>query len=237
MKRLPPLLCVIWTLTLVATTVVAIDALRIAAWCAIVITIVSVITRQSDVIRTSTLWLFPLLLPLIVIHSFFNPTFPVTSQLWGTIPFRSDGIVHAINSGSKLMSLMIAAVLWRYVDAQRLFNWLVLLKCPVAFLVMFGQSHGMLILLRRRAENVFLAQRARGIAAGPGIFAKVRALPSVILPVVLNALGEADVRAVLLASRGFGAGVMTVLGQPGPRKEEMALSAISVLGWAVLELL
>lgn len=95
----------------------------------------------------------------------------------------------------------------------------------------------MLILFRRRAENVFLAQRARGIAAGPSLFAKVRALPSVILPVVLNALGEADVRAVLLASRGFGAGEMTALGQPGPNRSEMALGAISLLGWAVLDLL
>lgn len=213
------------------------DPLRLVAWSAAVLTLASAVTRQFSVARSFISWFAPLLFPLLLIHTVLNPTFSVSSRLWGVLPFREEGMLHALVSGSKIMCLMIAAVLWRYVDAPRLFDWLIVLKCPVSLLVMFGQSHGILIHLRRRAENVLLAQQARGIAAGPSLLAKVRALPSVILPVALSTLDEADVRAAVLASRGFGTGLMTVLSQPGPSSPEIAIGVISGLGWALLQLL
>lgn len=194
-------------------------------------------TRGGGPLRSFLIWSVPVLLPLLFIHAVCNPAFLVTKRLWDFLPFRADGFAHAMHTGSSLVCLLFAAVLWRYVDAPRLLDWLITLRLPVPALAMFAQSHSILLQLRQRAEKVLLAQQARGIAAGPSFLAKIRALPTVVLPVALSTLVEADTRAAVLASRGLGTGTMTVFSRPQPSSFEIALAAISVLGWALLLLL
>ena len=71
-------------------------------------------------------------------------------------------------------------------------------------------------LVRAHARRVGEAQRCRGLAAGGGPAARLRAVHALVLPVVLSVLHQLDERVLALETRGLGAAVhRTPLDPPG----------------------
>src|SRR5262249_44870324 len=80
------------------------------------------------------------------------------------------------------------------------------LGLPDMVVLFSAQSIAIAATVERRILKVYAAQRARGIRTGPGLWARIRAFPSVLIPSVVGTLLEAEARVPALVSRGFGCG-------------------------------
>lgn len=147
----------------------------------------------------------PVFFLLVVIHGFVGPLFPVDAQVLGSVPLRTEGLVYGLDTGLTVLIVTFAAALWLAVSSDQLIDDLIWLRAPVAVTVMVGQTVATLSLLRRRVLAVYLAQRARGVPVRGSPLARLRALPAILVPSISGALVEADHRALMLTSRGFGA--------------------------------
>lgn len=144
----------------------------------------------------------PFLVPLLVIHGSLNPQFPTDAKIW-LVPYRSEGVNFAVSIYSTLAVLLALAAAWAQINRDELFDWMVARRVPVFLLGVMAQSIAMVVLIEKRGRAVFKAQTARGIPTGPDWMHRLRALPSIILPVVTSLINEADQRGTNLWSRGF----------------------------------
>lgn len=233
MSGLPPAVCFGWSLFLGIAAVASPSSILKLICTALIILLACLTQRSLEALKSFVVCTFSVIVPLIVIHSFLNPSFPETYKILGAFAFRKAGYAHSLSVSGGLTCLLMSAVLWRHVDARRLLDWLVSLRLPLSIMMIFAQSISVLFRIRSRSGKVLVAQQARGIPTGPGLFTRLRALPSVILPVTLATLGEVDLRAACLSSRGFGTGRMTVLADPRPTCVELMLSIIPWILWTV----
>jgi energy-coupling factor transporter transmembrane protein EcfT len=144
----------------------------------------------------------PLLIPLVLIHGLINPHYE-PSNIAATIPFRPEGVEFAISIYSAISIFLAVAVSWLQVKSDEFFEWLVAHRFPILAVGLVSQSIAMVKLVEKRGKAVYQAQTARGIPTGPSLFYRVRALPSVILPVITSLINEAEHRSIALWSRGF----------------------------------
>jgi energy-coupling factor transport system permease protein len=189
--------------TLVA---VVIPAGSIASAFAFSLTIL-LLAAQSNPLRAGKRlvgWTIPFVVPLVILHSVLNGQFPVAFQLWGIVPIRPEGFEFGLAMALQFMLLAVAAAYWLAVDRDEIVESLVRLHLPSWLLLFLMQSTAMAVMIKRRIDNVFLAQRARGVPVGAGTWDRLRALPAVLVPVVVSTLVEADARVPALVARGFG---------------------------------
>jgi len=159
-------------------------------------------TKSLKTIKTFVTISLPLLVPLILIHGLVNPQFEMNARMW-SVPYRQEGITFALSVYSNLAVFLAIATGWANVNRDEFFDWMVACRVPVFLVGLVGQSIAMVILIEKRGRAVLKAQTARGIPTGPNWRHRLRALPSVILPVVTSLINEADQRSTALWSRGF----------------------------------
>jgi len=143
--------------------------------------------------------------PLFLMHTIANTGFAISARVLGGIPIRMEGLLFGASVLANFMIITFVAMAWSTVNRGNLFDALVSLRLPIWVTIAGTQSVATLYLVRRRADAVFLAQRARGIPVGPALLARIRAVPTVVLPVITMTLVDASGRAAALASRGLGA--------------------------------
>ena len=144
----------------------------------------------------------PLIIPLVIIHGVINQQFPVTTTVL-SIPYRHSGIIFAFAIYCNLMVILSIATAWTKMNKDDLFELLIFCHFPIVIIGIVAQAFAIATFIEKRGKAVYKAQTARGIRTGPGFIYHVRALPSVILPVVTSLLNEADHRSIALWSRGF----------------------------------
>lgn len=149
-------------------------------------------------------WTFPFIIPLLLIHGLINPTFESSLQLWRFIAYRPAGLIFGGIVGGKILILTLVVAVWNNVDSDELLRSAVNHRFPVFLIVLISVAMATLRTIAVRANNVYLAQQARGIPAGPGIGARIRALPTVILPVVTTTIREGIERGEVMQTRGLG---------------------------------
>lgn len=160
---------------------------------------------------TAMKWSFPFVLPLVIVHGIINPTFPVAFHLGELVPIRTVGILYALSICNKIFILTAAVVSWKSVEPEKLMADAVKIRVPDNLVIIIAISAAIIHTITERIKAVYLAQQARGIAAGPGFFARLRALPAVILPVITATLLEAHERGSVMANRGLGTTRITFL--------------------------
>lgn len=146
----------------------------------------------------------PFALPLVAVHGILNPNFEATTHLLGWVPVRTDGVVYGLLISSRILVLSGAAITWRFVDPDRLLRESVHLGLPPSAVVTLAVALATMRMVPAKIKTVYLAQQARGLPAGPGLGLRIRALPSVIVPVVVATLLEGASRGELVATRGLG---------------------------------
>ncbi len=144
----------------------------------------------------------PFLVPLILLHGFVNPNFTADDSVLG-LPFRHSGMNFAISVYSDLAIFFSVAIAWMNVNRDHAFDWLASRPLPTTLLAILFQAISISVLVGKRAQSVHRAQMARGLAVGPGFVRRLRAFPSVILPVVTSLINEAEHRSTTLWTRGF----------------------------------
>lgn len=162
-----------------------------------------VFTKRSPVPLKLFLWLtVPFLFPLMAIHGIINPNFEISTKVWG-IPIRESGGVFAITVYANLAVFLSVAIAWISVNRDHAFDWFVSRSIPAVALAVFFQGISVSVLVSNRAEAVYKAQLARGIPAGPGLVRRLKAFPSVVLPIISSLINESEHRATSMWTRGF----------------------------------
>ncbi len=164
-------------------------------------------------------WTVPFVLPLLLIHGVVNANYPARTWIVDLIPWRPEGFRFGFGISLNLLLFSTIGAYWLTVSRDDVTDDLVRWRLPGWAVLFLSQGIAMAALLERRIESVYLAQRARGIPVGPGILARLRAFPSVLLPAVVSTLVEADSRVPALVSRGFGS---TRLASPPDRRRTAA---------------
>lgn len=191
-----------WSLAGVWGASVAPDGMAAAGNAGLLAMAVAVAARSFRPMVTAFLWSAPFFALLLLVHGVVGPLFPVDGHVLG-LPWRSAGAAYACRLGSFIVSASMVFFLWSCVARKAIINGLISTGLPAPLIMTAGQTMAIIVLLRRRAETVFIAQRARGIPVDGNFMQRAIALPSVVLPVVVSSLVEADVRSLMLVSRGF----------------------------------
>jgi energy-coupling factor transporter transmembrane protein EcfT len=145
----------------------------------------------------------PFVLPLFAIHGFLNAMYPIDNVLFGIIPYRTNGLMFAATIGSSMILVITGATAWLMVRKDDIIEALFRSRLPFWITMIGSQGLAMADHVSRRVDRVYLAQRARGVPMGNSVWARVRAFPTIIIPVAVSVLIESDYRGIALASRGF----------------------------------
>lgn len=166
----------------------------------VLLTVVSV--RRLQPVKPFVMISLPLFVPLMLIHGLVNPQFEIESNIW-SVPLRPQGVAFALSVYSGLSIFLAIAVACLQVNRNEFFDWMVARRVPVFLVGLVAQSMAMVTLIEKRSRAVFKAQTARGIPTGPNWGHRIKALPSIVLPVITSLINEADQRSTALWSRGF----------------------------------
>jgi len=162
-----------------------------------------VTTRSIKAARSFLSLSIPFFVPLLVIHGIINPQFE-QSYLFSGLPVRMEGVRFALNICSNLSIFLAVAIGWWHVERDYFVDWLIARKVPTVVLGVIALASAMVPLIERRGAAVLRAQTARGIPTGPKLRHRLKAMPSILLPVITSLMNEADHRSYALWSRGFG---------------------------------
>jgi energy-coupling factor transport system permease protein len=161
-------------------------------------------TSQSlKPVRVFLKFALPIMVPVLLIHTLINPMFPVREYFFNFLPFRPRGLDFSISISQQISVLLAVSTMWMFTCRDELLDWLVARNFPLTICMTFAQAISIISLIERRGNAVYKAQQARGIATGPGIVKRVKALPFVMLPVIATVINETEWRATALVSRGF----------------------------------
>lgn len=192
-------------LTVASLPILFLHSLDILLLFALGITLIISLHLQSlSVPTTSLLLTAPLAIPLILIHGFINPSFPISRYLLHAIPVREPGFTYAFLITVRFFLIAAISLSWRQVPRNDLFAFSLRLHLPTSIVVLITVSTSTISTVTRRIETVYLAQQARGIAAGPNLLNRIKSLPSMVIPVIISTLMESHYRGMLMASRGLG---------------------------------
>lgn len=199
-----PIIPTVWSISCVAALAVLTSTVALGIFSTVLMIVLCAIQRSMKPVLTAIKYALPFALPLLVIHGVLNPAFPVDRLVFGQIPLRLHGVVYATLVSLRILLLTIAAIAWRYVDADKLLLYSVKIRIPINLITIIAVATSTVRMISLRVGAVYLAQQARGIAAGPGIAARFRALPAIILPVIISTLVEGSHRGDLMKNRGLG---------------------------------
>ncbi|MFL6845553.1 MAG: energy-coupling factor transporter transmembrane component T [Allosphingosinicella sp.] len=149
-------------------------------------------------------WTLPFVLPLLALHGILNSQFPITGWWLDTVPIRASGVAFGYDLSLRILLFSVVAGFWFAVDRDALVEGLLRLRLPTRFIMVAVQGFVMGRLIQRRIDNVYLAQRARGIPVSGSLGLRLMSLPSLLVPVVVGTFVEADARVPVLLAHGYG---------------------------------
>lgn len=143
---------------------------------------------------------------------------------WFAISWLAFDLATAVTAGLRLVALTTAFfVFFRTTPPEELGNALVKSGLPYEVAFVFSTSLQFVPVLGRKAQDIFDAQRSRGIPLEPGLSA-LRHYPALMTPLLIQAFQLGDELAAAMESRGFGRPGRTFRRDYG----------IGALDWAVL---
>lgn len=203
-SRLGPLVALAWMLFCVAGVFLYRALPELACFALIFAMLAAVCTRDFAIPRIALEITLPFALPLAVVHGILNPYYSASWHLFGWVPLRPDGFFYSLFISLRILILSTAAVAWRFVDADRLMREAVHAGLPRSVIVTLSVAIATMRVVPAKIKAVYLAQQARGMPSGPGLGARIRALPSVVIPVIVATLVDGSSRGTLMLNRGLG---------------------------------
>jgi energy-coupling factor transport system permease protein len=123
---------------------------------------------------------------------------------WFVISILAFDLFTAVTASLRLVALTSTFFLFfRATAPEDLGNALVKAGLPYAFAFVLSTSLQFVPVISRKAQNVFDAQRSRGIPLEPGL-AALRHYPALLAPLLIQAFQLADELAEAMEARGFG---------------------------------
>ncbi len=150
----------------------------------------------------------PIAIWFLIIHGIINPAgTTILFKIW-FIPFRKEGLLFALNFGSKLIT--IVSYFYFFIistypgDVVSSFSKIGL-PYKIGFLI--NSSLQMLPLMQRRAGKILEAQESRGLNIKGKLKDRFKAYVPLIIPLIIGSLMEAYERVLAIEIRGFSAKV------------------------------
>lgn len=123
---------------------------------------------------------------------------------WFLLSLWAGDLLAAVAAALRLLALTTDFfLLFRTTSPHDLGNALVKAGLPYEVAFVFSTSLQFVPVIQRKAQNVFDAQRSRGIPLEPGLPA-LRYYPALMAPLLVQAFQLADQLAEAMESRGFG---------------------------------
>lgn len=128
----------------------------------------------------------------------------VMTVAWFVISLWAFDLLTAATASLRLVALTSAFFLFfRTTTPEDLGNALVKAGLPYAFAFVLSTSLQFVPVISRKAQNIFDAQRSRGIPLEPGL-AALRHYPTLFAPLLIQSFQLADELAEAMEARGFG---------------------------------
>jgi energy-coupling factor transport system permease protein len=161
----------------------------------------------------------------------------VMAAAWFALSLWTLDLAAAGRAALRLMALTTDFfLLFRTTSPYDLGNALVKAGLPYEVAFVFSTSLRFVPVVRRKAQNVFDAQRSRGIPLEPGL-AALRYYPALMAPLVVQSFELADQLAEAMESRGFGRPGRTFAHEYRLRARDWLILMAAVAGLAALILL
>ena len=158
----------------------------------------------------------PLALMLLLIQGFFHPQAATPLFDLGLFTFSLEGGRFAYLVASRLLAIVAASMLLLLTTHPgRLMAALSQRGVPSTLVYIVSSSLQIIPQMQQKARIIMEAQRARGLETEGSLLRRARALPPLLLPLVLGSLVAAEERALALEARAFRApGAKTVWRTP-----------------------
>ncbi len=199
----------IFLILLVITSIIILDNLYITYFFLINVFFLAYLAKiEKEFVKGITIVMLPIAVWFLIIHGIVNPAGKtILFKIW-FIPFRKEGLLFALNFGSKLVTIIsyfYFFIITTYPgDIVGSFSKIGL-PYKAGFLI--NSSLQMLPLMQRRAEKILEAQEARGLKVKGKLKDRFKAYTPLIIPLILGALMEAYERVLAIEIRGFSAKV------------------------------
>ena len=154
--------------------------------------------------------MLPMAAGLWLIHSGW-----LAQWLTGEMPLYRQG-EKAMALWFRLLIIISASQLWlQYVPTERFIRALFASRLPASFSYLLAGPLLLVEQLRQQLSSIREAQLARGVPLDGHLWQRLASLPSILLPLASNTLGELSIRGAALDMRGFRyAPRRTTLNQP-----------------------
>jgi energy-coupling factor transport system permease protein len=169
--------------------------------------------------------LVPLGVGLLAVHGFFRTGSGAVLVTVGPLTLWRDGVAYAVSFLGVLAAFVLAGLLFvSTAHPKKLMTGLTEAGVPRKLGYVFVASLQLVPELRRRAERIVDAQRSRALDTRGSLQSRIRALVSLLGPLLIGALVATQTRSLALEARGFSL--------DGPRTSLYTLS-VSPLDWAL----
>jgi len=156
----------------------------------------------------------PLWLLLFLMHGVLGEGPRVAAPWGGTL--SQSGLAWALEQGSRLAAIVTASLGFaRAFDPHRFLQAAIARRWPFAAAFLVVATLDAMTRFGEQATRLREAQRTRGLKVRGSLATRARAIPSLVFPLLLASLTEADEHALALETRGLTApGVRTALDPP-----------------------
>ncbi|WP_247828047.1 energy-coupling factor transporter transmembrane component T [Arthrobacter antioxidans] len=160
--------------------------------------------RPRQIGLAITLIAGPLLLSSLLLHGLFFPEGTTVLLDLGVARVTAEGLAFAALMGLR-MTVFTAVLLTAAMtlDIPDLLATMTHRGWNRKLVFVVGSAVGLIPHVAQRARRISRAQQARGLVVGRGPFSRVRALLTVLTPLVIGLLVDASERTRMLEARGF----------------------------------
>lgn len=157
-----------------------------------------------ELLRVTAAVVLPFALSVTLVQGlFYTSASPVIASV-GPLAVRAEGLVVAYVIVGRLLLLAGSGLLVLYsTPSSDLALALVQRGLPDALAYIVVTALQLIPQMQARAGAIVDAQRARGLETEGGLWARARAVPPLLAPLVLGALADVDERAMALEARAF----------------------------------
>ncbi|MCG8531140.1 MAG: energy-coupling factor transporter transmembrane protein EcfT [Desulfovibrionales bacterium] len=158
----------------------------------------------SRLTKASWIILLPLALFLFPIHGIFHPDNSTVLFSTAYVTVYQEGISYACTIILQLAVILTSSLLFVFTTHPTdIINALLRTGWPPSLAYLFGAPLFMLPAMRQRIQTIQAAQRSRGLDSEASIWARIRAIPPLVTPLILSTFSEIEQRAIALELRGF----------------------------------
>lgn len=157
-----------------------------------------------NILKKVNLIFAPILIALLIIHTFFNPYHQMNLHIKNLPPMSSDGLIYALLIWFRFVCAGSFALLFlKTTKISELTSGLEQAKMPRFLSYIILNTINLLPDLQQRIIRIQESQQARGMKLKGSLKTRTKALLSLITPLIYGELEQLDERALALEIKGF----------------------------------